>query len=150
VSSTKQEVRAALEKVAELFESENAPLHMRSVALARNVRSGLLEPGTATFDMNTWSETAVHWRQDGKEQVCGTVMCIGGWAEHLTPELGLRAHFAQLRPLERGGPLYRLCHPPMDLVNWSDVGPRDAARAIRNYLEKGDPLWEEVMQATEA
>lgn len=150
MSSTMQEIRAALEKVAELFESESAPLRMRSSVLARSVRDGLLKPGTATFDMNVWSEPAVHALQDGREQVCGTVMCIGGWAEHLTPDLVLREHFVRLRPLERRGPLYRLFHPSMDLVDWSDVGPHDAARAIRNYLEKGDPLWEEVMQAAEA
>lgn len=71
---------------------------------------------------------------------CGTVRCIGGWAEHIS------GHTIDKMPVN-----FRvLCYPGLiedDCDNVYDASVEQAAHALRNYLTLGEPMWSEVMAA---
>jgi len=93
-----------------------------------------------------------------KRYSCGTVGCIGGWlwilmnAEsiekdekdghfHLTDEqMGLVDDYVE----SNGGNMKELFYPP-GVFSYKAITPAQAAKAIDNYLETGDPDWESML-----
>jgi hypothetical protein len=76
---------------------------------------------TRYFNMGYWAS------RDG----CGAVCCIGGWVEGrlkqtLRPSFFEHAH---------------LLFYPDNIMNYNKVTPKQAARAIDNYLKHGEPRW---------
>lgn len=84
------------------------------------------------FNMGTW---------DGMLSGCGTVYCIGGWAEKL---LGRVAFCNSPKSLDK-------LFFPDDYHNrirqLDDITVTQAAIALRNYLTHGEPLWEEALRS---
>src|SRR6266550_6433472 len=76
------------------------------------------------FNMNYWSVP----------HQCGTAMCLGGWTEHFAhlPVNSIDTHMS--------GKLYELFYPN-ELEHWEKITPKQAARALRSYLEMGDARW---------
>lgn len=84
---------------------------------------------TGHFNMNTWHSHA-------KE--CGTIACIGGTAEMLG---GINI----LHQTDNNSNLYDLFFPMGTFVPpYADITTQHAARALRNYLNRGKPHWKEV------
>lgn len=95
------------------------------------------------------------WCKDGG---CGTVACIGGWADKLYGT----SFVAEFRPAIRlalSNPRFRLqalfvlgSHDP-ELVSRVSLGLRgsvtveQAARALRNFLSRGEADWKQALQA---
>lgn len=75
-----------------------------------------------------------HW--DTETENCGTVCCIGGWAERLS---GI-----DLLGGIRSDELEELFFPWIDVPLLIDITPEQAARAIRNYLRTGRANWKEA------
>lgn len=78
------------------------------------------------------------WRDRGevaRHRGCGTVACIGGWAETLGK--------VSMRHAGDQG-MNELFHPPG--VDWRAIGPIEAIRAIQNYLFTGVPNWRKAMK----
>lgn len=84
------------------------------------------------FNMNSWNVSCS----------CGSVCCIGGSAELLG---NLDKNELSDLAEEEHTPLYDLFFPhgPWD---WNTIKPRQAARALRNYLTYGGPRWCEAMR----
>ena len=81
------------------------------------------------FNMNMWYS---------QRHACGTVGCIGGWAQHFGA--------TDINRYSMTKELVALCWPPHGMIfNYSTITTKQAARALRNYLEKGKPYWEEVL-----
>ena len=95
------------------------------VALEHLLRDGKIP--TKKFDMRMW------WRFQ-----CG---CIGGWLEHIAALADIReaSYYNNLLPL-----LY-----PLECEEAWDATPKQAAKAIRNYLTTGDPKWVDVVSGKE-
>jgi hypothetical protein len=75
------------------------------------------------------------WKQ---ETDCGTVGCIGGWAEKVGGVVFIRYP----------GALDRLFYPGSDKVSEGyEATPAQAAIALRSYLTTGEPCWAEAMAA---
>ena len=130
--------RRALEMTAELFESgmvKHLPLE---------------ETGKATgnwFNMSVWnSETGFDLTR--KQHECGSVRCIGGWAEHLNnvsfDKYVCETEYHDLELLFY--PEYKNRIIPIEFKN---VTTAQAAAAIRNYLRDGKPNWDEVLKGTD-
>jgi len=85
------------------------------------------------FNMNVW-------RSDSG---CGTICCIGGWVEAITgTSFGeFQGYKAQNDPKLRS-----LFYPPLHPAYWGQITVKQAAAAINNYLEEGDPYWKEVFK----
>jgi len=120
------EVRDALIQVLHLFETEELVHVLDPTETVRPIEGKL-------FSMNEW---ATHFP-------CGTVRCIGGWAETFMPHCPLDAD---------GDPLWQytkeledLFYPPLG-AHPSHYGstPKQAAMALRNYLTTGSAQWETV------
>ena len=86
---------------------------------------------------------------------CGTLMCIGGWVKVLDMNLPTDSNgvfiISEEQELEIGnyvssqtGPLESLYFPSDGVVHWSRIGPVEAAKAIDNVLQHGDPDWPEA------
>ena len=85
---------------------------------------------------------------------CGTVACIGGhvFLMHLgyditQPMIVSTSHaYAASRFVDgqTSKKLQKLFYPPFE-VDWNNITPKEAAKAIRNYLKNGDPKWTEVL-----
>ncbi len=67
------------------------------------------------------------------EHPCGTAYCIGGAARELG---GVQLHVSYARP-----GLHDLCNPNEDIIDWNKITPNIAARAVTNYLDRGDADW---------
>lgn len=85
------------------------------------------------FNMGDWCET----------NECGTVGCIGGWAEKLYgAEFPHQEGYARL-------PVFKLFYPNWEKAglnyNYYDITNDQAARALRNFLSTGEPRWDEVL-----
>lgn len=78
------------------------------------------------FNMATWSG----------EGWCGTVKCIGGWAEHI-------GNFS-IDSIPRS--LDRLFYPQVDSFRLEDITTEQAAIALRLYLTVGDAKWDLALQ----
>lgn len=84
---------------------------------------------------------------------CGTVMCIGGWAklfmdnldpDKLSPDEVMDIN-AYVLSVGYGKPLNALFYPSDDEGSIpSAITPHQAADAIDNFLQFGDPRWPEV------
>lgn len=77
------------------------------------------------------------WPCPGTKDECGTVGCIGGWAEvigqlHFTPN-----SFKRLHPL--------FYPKPRSTSLYGNITPAQAAIALRSYLTSGDPCWDEAL-----
>ena len=90
------------------------------------------------FNMNSWSHTYFE---------CGTICCIGGTAELIGD-----VDFEYSAP--PGSALYNLFYPQTDDdldddddVDWEDITPAQAARALRSYLNCGNPNWADAVSA---
>lgn len=79
------------------------------------------------FHMDTWR--APH--------PCGTIMCLGGWAEFLVQKT---LFYSVARPVG----LHRLFYPKKYSA-FSVKDPAVGARALRNYLTTGNARWSEVL-----
>lgn len=79
------------------------------------------------FNMSVWKA----------EVDCGTVMCIGGWIEHIA-----QRRFAPILSDDDYPELFALCHPCWDedgkLRCWNRFTIPQACLAIRYYLTTGD------------
>lgn len=79
---------------------------------------------------------------------CGTAHCIGGWADIA---LGKTHHFfyRTINPSKCPSALHDLFYPRdgrnLCGINWGQIGPQQAASALRNYLTLGEPLWQQVL-----
>lgn len=81
-----------------------------------------------SFDMSEWH--------------CGSVGCIGGWAEQLyQPDLTQRVEL-----MSDDNPLNRLFYPHCLSTDWSTITTCQAIKAIDNFLETGHPNWRKVMK----
>lgn len=94
-----------------------------------------------------------------KSYECGTVGCIGGWVwvhmniERLMQDGGVwylssaDNHDADTYLYQKGPDchLHHLYFPPGS--NYDAITPLEAAQAIDNYLNTGDPDWESVIEA---
>lgn len=88
--------------------------------------------GQSSFNMNLWNAPS--------NEDCGTVHCIGGWAEQFG---GIT--WGLPRPIA----LTALFYPPLKAkVGYDDITTAQAAIALRNYLTHGEPRWEEALSAS--
>jgi hypothetical protein len=138
---TKEELHNGLSYLASLFERDDI-----------KVRG---------FDMDVcarrYDEGVTMWHTPNRE-VCGTVACIGGWIWLLNKEQptdnGEYTRYAHARasdfvsavcPTDScHSDLYDLFYPK-EVARWSNISPKEAAKAIRNYLTVGSPNWAEVV-----
>lgn len=113
-----EEQHAALVKTLGFFERGEVPAHR--------------------FYMGEWC--------DDPEDECGSIMCIGGWAESLSGkkvfEVSLSWMPGNLRELFFGRGNSDLSPAPGVLVCRD---PAKGAHALRNYLTRGDADWAGVM-----
>lgn len=113
-----QEQRDALMKVLGML--ERGEIQHRAVTVARH-RDHV--GGLRYFNMTEWS--------------CGTVACIGGWAEHVG---GVSMHY------NRNIELHMLFFPHAIPRPWGAITTEQAAAALRNYLTTGRADWRSVME----
>jgi hypothetical protein len=76
---------------------------------------------------------------------CGTACCIGGWVQHLNPQLrslSLERSVCDVSSLSYSA-AESLCYSGNALQQ--SVTPQQGAQAIRNALEFDDPKWNEVL-----
>lgn len=71
------------------------------------------------FDMDKWS--------------CGNIHCIGGWADAI-----YKTNF-NCKPYDDA--LDELFFAREARIDRGDITPKQAAKAIKNFLTKGDPKW---------
>ncbi|MDH7796373.1 MULTISPECIES: hypothetical protein [unclassified Beijerinckia] len=81
---------------------------------------------------------------------CGTVRCIGGWVAHLCDNFSPRSYVCNAE-----GPLGELYFPlggdgGNDDYAYSRITPKQAAKAITNFLDTGKPEWRKVLRIKQA
>lgn len=102
----------------------------------------------------------VEWPEDKPTNWCGTTCCIAGyvWQQNKTPEDiegGLYAFWdniekqaAEMLGLDFST-AHRLFYPSTSTESypgdWDDITPAQAAQAVRNVMERGEPHWEEIL-----
>ena len=91
------------------------------------------------FNMNIWRSS---------NSTCGTICCIGGTAELVG---GLRtltlSDLADSRARAGNPGLHDLFYPyETGLDEWDSITPKQATRALRNYLTCGQPKWKKAMK----
>lgn len=136
---TKEELHTSLSYLASLFERDDI-----------KVRGFDMDVCARRYDEGTTLRHSNH------RSHCGTVACIGGWIWLLnkeepldngeyTPDAHERAteFVSEPNPEDSDG-LYHLFYPK-EVAHWSDISPKEAAAAIRNYIAHGDPQWEDVV-----
>lgn len=74
---------------------------------------------------------------DFRHDECGQVGCIGGW---MAIEMGLNDAVDFVACTGSKLPLWRLFHPPVHL-DWSDLTPKQAVRAIDRFLTGHEYPW---------
>lgn len=87
---------------------------------------------TGHFNMNTWRNVSS----------CGTCACIGGTAE-MVGDVSFGKYWSHLDTLPPK--LYQLFYPG-GCIKYKEVGPKQAARALRSYLTTGDARWDLAVQ----
>ena len=141
---TKEELHNSLSYLASLFERDDV-----------KVRGFDMDVCARRYDEGTTLSHSPD-TQGREREVCGTVACIGGWIWLLNKEQptdnGEYTKYAHERasdfvnstyPAETGE-LYDLFYPK-NVMRWSNISPKEAAKAIRNYLTVGSPNWKEVV-----
>ena len=91
------------------------------------------------FNMSFWCSS---------NSTCGTICCIGGTAEIVggLPMLAL-SDLADSRAKLGNSGLHNLFYPyEAGLDMWDDITPKQACRALRNYLTCGRPKWKKAMK----
>jgi hypothetical protein len=91
------------------------------------------------FNMNWWDNDFIATTKD-----CGTVACIGGWAEKLG---GVKFEVEGPLGLEENHPELEKLFYPRGTRDYDHIDAEHAATALRNYLTGGRAQWEEVMGA---
>lgn len=123
-----------------------------------------LEGSTAEgmgFDM-----TVAHTNKGFSTHPCGTAMCIGGWcAMALRPYDRSRLYVGEAAAIVLGidhEVAQELCYPDIELlidhrasqseapVFYDLITPKQAAQAVRNALEYGDPGWDGILEEVRA
>ena len=119
--------------VKTLVELESGRIeHLRDPSLD----SGDGRSKVSRFNMGVWRSATY----DG----CGTVCCIGGSAEII----GRLPMYSMLH-LEATGSngLHELFYPyETGSDDWGCITPKQATRALRNYLTYGEPRWKKAMK----
>jgi hypothetical protein len=118
-------------------------LESGKVTHSPNYEHGIVGKGK-NFNMSCWYNSTSY--------ECGTVGCIGGWAEWVDArERKVKLEWHSLFPMElfhhsnhnfHAG-LNNLFYPTVDLPD--DITIPQAIKAIRNYLTMGFPDWKEVV-----
>lgn len=74
---------------------------------------------------------------------CGTFACIGG---HMAQIMGM-TEYEDIQPfVSDHKELHELFYPDFDGdMDWDDITPTQAVMAIDNFLNTGDPAWNEVI-----
>jgi hypothetical protein len=73
-----------------------------------------------------------YWTEAGPQ--CGTIACIGGTAELIS---GVKFEYSMVSGLRD------LFQPALiNMANWADITPAQAATALRSYLTTGDARWD--------
>jgi len=136
---TKQELHDRLSYLASLFERDD--LKVRG------------------FDMDTCAkrcDEGITLSHSNHRSHCGTVACIGGWiwllnkeqpndnGEYSAEAISRAVDFVGEPEPDDPDKLYYLFYP-REVRWWSDISPKEAAAAIRNYLAHGDPMWDYVV-----
>ena len=112
------------------------------------------------FNMNYTARTRTAWTDADDDQeeeyACGTVCCIGGWVkienEGWKPNAkGLIELTAEMQDSvdnyvdqDYGSPLRALYYPP-DRLDYDAIKPSHAVQAIDNFLNYGDPMWDDII-----
>lgn len=85
----------------------------------------------------------------GEIRTCGTIACIGGWMDvalkHRAPNSHIDRLNTVLSPMS-DRPIDALFYPS-SRIPWNELDTEMAVKAIDNFLEIGDPLWEEIYDA---
>ncbi len=150
---TTEEIKVALSRVADMMEQE-VFIHQRR---------GSLRAGQAGSKYNFSMNITADNKYD-----CGTVACIGGWCWLLNNEkpieedgtiikyrkaaIGRAGRFVDgYDDLDRPAGLDELFYPSFEHIDglehlqYGDVTTKQAAKAIRNYIEFDAPDWGNVM-----
>lgn len=86
-----------------------------------------------------------YWRTPSHHRDCGTVMCIGGWAETIGGSHFFSITAAQERLFY---PLIERDLPPnVTSALYRTTTTQQAATALRNFLTTGEANWAEVLRA---
>lgn len=119
----------------------------------------MLRTGVLAFDGEKECEASVHkfhMGTSGEQYSCGTVGCIGG---NMAMLMGIKPHnygtyvderYARDNLVDYNGNMIRspslapLFYPPLGL-NWDKIGPKQAIKAIDNWLKTGKPKWNAVL-----
>jgi hypothetical protein len=137
---TKEELHTSLSYLAHLFERDDI-----------KVRG---------FDMDVTAKMVGETTLDhsNHRSHCGTVACIGGWLWLLSKEspsengeYPAEAHIRATEFVNDAKPsdesnLYELFYPRR-VARWSEISPKEAAAAIRNYITIGHPQWHMVVDS---
>lgn len=100
------------------------------------------------FGMDTWGSAYCSTVDEGQDPKCRTAACIGGSVDlilsHSPIRDCMRPVVVTANELERAGApgLYHLFFPP-GIDDFRVITPRQAAGALRSYLETGEPRWED-------
>lgn len=104
---------------------------------------GMLERGELrhSFPLDAIRKTSIgfsmnFWGYEPPAVACGTVHCIGGWAEAILGK--------PFKHYDRKSNLGRLFWP-RQVAGWDRITPSHAAIALRNYLTHGEPRWAETL-----
>jgi hypothetical protein len=93
------------------------------------------------FSMGCWNlQQDLHLVE--YDVTCGSVCCIGGWAELAGNVIFYGAEWDGGN--SRHAALDRLFHPNC-VAEWDAITPQQAAMALRSYLTIGDPHWEQCL-----
>jgi hypothetical protein len=163
----RNKIKEQLKVVAEMLEVEEL-IHLNNYRLPEN--NGNLQ--FKNFNMQVTAD----YLGKGEEYKCGTVACIGGWCWLLNNEkpkdekdsltydenaITRADEFVHgIEGQDHG--LEALFFPPFqdyaeeansteeedfwETLNYNDVTNKQAAKAIRNFIEKGDPDWYSIMR----
>jgi hypothetical protein len=104
-------------------------------------RAGEDEVGQYLFNMGDWG--LCHY---SPRRHCGTPACIAGWVDRLTTDAKLTEQAMWYsRSIPEG--LFRLCViSGMSPDDYRKVTPKQAARAIRSYLDTGEANWHKILR----
>lgn len=107
------------------------------VLVMEKLRSGEIvhSPWCPTPPPGQWFSMA-HWTNGRHDTNCGTIACIGGWAERLG---GVRFSLD-----DRPADIDELFYPNSDL-DWDLIDNAAAVKAIQNYLSTGKPDWKSIV-----